>query len=130
MVGLRKEKGKMNVKFGANTLIWVLSFTEKDFPLLDKVAGMGFDAVEITPGAEFRKLDPGKLRKKLDDLGLEVSMCGGLDAEQDYSSDDGPSGLRRWVHTSSVALSTRSSVKNAISLLRSARQSGTALQSL
>ena len=56
----------MKMKFGANTLIWVLSFTEKDFPLLDKIAGMGFDAVEITPGAEFRKLDPGKLRKKLE----------------------------------------------------------------
>lgn len=78
----------MKVKFGVNTLVWVLSFTEKDFPLLEKIAGMGFDAVEITPGAEYRKLDPAKLRKKLDDLGLNVSLCGGLDAPQDFSSDD------------------------------------------
>ena len=78
----------MKVKFGANTLIWVLSFTEKEFPLLDKIADMGFDAVEITPGEEFKKLDPAKLRKKLEGLGLEASMCGGLGAEQDYSSDD------------------------------------------
>ncbi|MCK4925340.1 MAG: sugar phosphate isomerase/epimerase [Spirochaetes bacterium] len=78
----------MKVKFGVNTLVWVLSFTEKDFPLLDKIAGMGFDAVEITPGVEYRKLDPAKLSKKLDDLGLEVTLCGGLDAPQDFSSDD------------------------------------------
>jgi D-psicose/D-tagatose/L-ribulose 3-epimerase len=70
----------MKVKFGVNTLVWILSFTEKEFPLLEKIAGMGFDAVEITPGAEYRKLDPAKLRKKLDDLGLEVTLCGGLDA--------------------------------------------------
>lgn len=88
MVGLRKETVEMKMKFGANTLIWVLSFTEKDFPLLDKIASMGFDVVEITPGAEFKNIDPGKLRKKLEDLGLGVSMCGGLDASQDYSSDD------------------------------------------
>jgi D-psicose/D-tagatose/L-ribulose 3-epimerase len=78
----------MKVKFGVNTLVWILSFTEKEFPLLEKIAGMGFDAVEITPGAEYRKLDPAKLRKKLDDLGLEVTLCGGLDAAQDFSSDD------------------------------------------
>jgi D-psicose/D-tagatose/L-ribulose 3-epimerase len=83
-----KGDNNMKVKFGVNTLVWVLSFSEKDFPLLEKIAGMGFDAVEITPGAEYRKLDPAKLRKKLDDLGLEVSICGGLDAPQDFSSDD------------------------------------------
>ncbi len=78
----------MKVKFGVNTLVWVDPFTEKDIPLLDKIAGMGFDAVEITPGAEYRKLDPAKLSKKLDDLGLEVSICGALNAPQDFSSDD------------------------------------------
>ena len=78
----------MKIKFGVNTLVWVDPFKEKDLPILDKIAGMGFDVVEITPGAEYRELDPAKLRKKLDDLGLEVSICGALNAPQDYSSDD------------------------------------------
>jgi len=78
----------VNVKLGVNTLVWVLSFTEKDFPLLDRIAGMGFEAVEITPGAEFRKLDPAKLRRKLQDVGLEATLCGAFDAPQDISSAD------------------------------------------
>jgi D-psicose/D-tagatose/L-ribulose 3-epimerase len=78
----------MNIKFGANTLIWVLSFSEKDLSLLDKMSGMGFEVIELTPGNEFRKVNPDKLRKKLGDTGLEASACGSLDAATDISSAD------------------------------------------
>jgi len=78
----------MEMRFGVNTLVWVLSFSESDFALLDKIRGMGFDAVELTPGAEFKNINPEKLRKKLDDIGLEVSLCGALEDEQDFSSTD------------------------------------------
>lgn len=76
----------MKIKLGVNTLVWVLSFSEKDMSLIDKVSDMGFDVIEITPGDEFRRLDPSKLRKKLDDAGLEVSLCAVFDASNDISS--------------------------------------------
>lgn len=83
----------MNIKFGCNTLIWVLSFTEKDFKILDQVKKMGGDLVEITPGDDFKKLPPEKLRKKLEAAGLEATVCAALSAAHDISSAD--SAVRR-----------------------------------
>ncbi len=78
----------MKIKFGVNTLVWVLDFSEKGFSLLEKTKSMGFDAIELTPGDEFRKMDPEKLHKKLDELGLEVSLCGIFNESNDISTDD------------------------------------------
>ena len=78
----------MKIKFGVNTLVWVLDFSEKEMPLLEKISGMGFDVVELTPGDEFRKLDSEKLRETLDDAGLEASLCGVFTADNDISSED------------------------------------------
>ncbi len=78
----------MNIKFGVNTLVWVLSFTENDFELIDTISGMGFDVIELTPGSEFAKLKPDRLRKKLGEAGLEASICSALDETQDFSSAD------------------------------------------
>ena len=78
----------MKIKFGVNTLVWVLDFSEKELPLLEKIKSMGFDTVELTPGPEYRKIDPENLHKKLDELGLEVSLCGVFNESNDISSDD------------------------------------------
>jgi D-psicose/D-tagatose/L-ribulose 3-epimerase len=78
----------VNIKFGCNTLIWVLSFTERDFKILDQVKKMGADMVEITPGDEFKKLPPEKLRRKLEAVGLEATVCTALGAAHDISSAD------------------------------------------
>jgi D-psicose/D-tagatose/L-ribulose 3-epimerase len=78
----------MEIKFGVNTLVWVESFSEKDMTLLDKISSMGFDVIEITPGDEFRNLDPGMLRKAIEDRNLEVSLCGAFDDSNDISSTD------------------------------------------
>lgn len=78
----------MKIKFGVNTLVWVLSFSEKDISLIDKVKGFGFDVIEITPGDEFRKINPANLRRKLEEVKLEVSLCGAFDASTDISSKD------------------------------------------
>lgn len=78
----------MEIKIGVNTLVWVLSFSEKEMSLLDKASSMGFDVIEITPGDEFRNLDPGMLRKAIKDRNLEVSLCGALDDTTDISSTD------------------------------------------
>jgi D-psicose/D-tagatose/L-ribulose 3-epimerase len=79
---------RVNIKFGCNTLIWVLSFTDKDFKILDLVKKMGGDLVEITPGDDFKKLSPEKLRKKLEAVGLEATVCAALSAAHDISSAD------------------------------------------
>ncbi len=78
----------MKVKFGVNTLVWVLSFSEKDFPLIDKIRGMGFDVIELTPGEEYKSIDPGKLKRRLDQAGLEVSLIAAFDDGNDISSTD------------------------------------------
>lgn len=78
----------MNIKFGVNTLVWKLSFSESDMHLLKKIRDMDFDVVELTPGEEFRKIDPSKIRKKLEESELEVSLCGALDDSTDISSGD------------------------------------------
>jgi D-psicose/D-tagatose/L-ribulose 3-epimerase len=78
----------VNIKFGCNTLIWVLSFTEKDFRILDQIKKMGADVVEITPGDEYKKLPPEKIRRKLEAVGLEATVCAALGAAHDISSAD------------------------------------------
>ena len=78
----------MKVKFGVNTLVWIRPFSENDMYIIEKLSDMGFDVIEITPGDEYQKLDPVKLRKKLDDAGLEASLCGVFDASKDISSED------------------------------------------
>ncbi len=83
----------MKIKFGVNTLVWVLDFSENDIPILEMISDMGFDSVELTPGNEFRKMDPEKTRKKLDELGLEVTLCGVFSESNDISSDD--AGIRQ-----------------------------------
>ena len=78
----------MEIKFGVNTLVWVLSFSEKNMSLIDKAGKMGFDVIEITPGDEFRNIDPEMLRKAIEDRNLEVSLCGAFDDTNDISSTD------------------------------------------
>ena len=58
----------MKVKFGANTLIWVLSFSNEDFNLIDKLSGMGFDVIEkVGPGGHYlqERHTVSHLRKEL-----------------------------------------------------------------
>ena len=35
------------MKIGANTMIWAGDFTQEHLPLIDKVAALGFDVIEI-----------------------------------------------------------------------------------
>ena len=35
------------MKFGANTQIWVAPFSQEDLPLIDKVAALGFEMIEL-----------------------------------------------------------------------------------
>ncbi|HUX38837.1 MAG TPA: sugar phosphate isomerase/epimerase family protein [Rectinemataceae bacterium] len=76
------------MKIGVNTWVWVSPFTTERIELLDKVAGLGFDLVEIAvddPAA----IDAGVLKRRLADTGLGVSLCGAFGPTRDISNMDG-----------------------------------------
>jgi D-psicose/D-tagatose/L-ribulose 3-epimerase len=76
----------MKIKLGVNTLVWVLPFTDRNMDLVDKVADMGFEVIEITPGMEFKKINPDVLARKLDEKKLEACVCRDFSETQDISS--------------------------------------------
>jgi len=76
------------MKFGANTQIWTVPFTNADFYLIDKVKQMGFEVIEITLGEIIPPFDVKKMRGCLNSVGLEVTVCGFLDARHDITSED------------------------------------------
>jgi D-psicose/D-tagatose/L-ribulose 3-epimerase len=78
----------MKIRFGVNTLVWVLPFLEKDMHLIEKVAKFGFEVIELSPVDEFRRLKPDVVRGELEKVGLDVTVGGSFSAEDDISSTD------------------------------------------
>jgi D-psicose/D-tagatose/L-ribulose 3-epimerase len=76
------------MKIGVNTLVWCLPFSEKDMYIIDSIKEMGGDVIEITPGVEYRKLAPNIIRKKLQDAGLEATVCATFEDSNDISGKD------------------------------------------
>jgi len=75
------------MKFGIHSLLFRETFLEKDLPLLDKCARLGFDAVEIIP------FDPGnfpaaKVKAAAADLGLAINTGYGMPLEYNTISPD------------------------------------------
>ena len=73
------------MKLGINTWVWVSPFTTAELHLLDKVARMGYDLIEIAvedPAA----IDAGALKMKLADTGLGVTLCGAFGPMRDISN--------------------------------------------
>lgn len=75
------------MKFAVNSLLFTGTMTLDDLPLLDKVAAMGFDTLEVTP------VDPGvfpakALRARAADLGLTLNANFALPAEANTISPD------------------------------------------
>jgi len=75
------------MKLGVNTWVWVSPFTTADLALLDKIARIGFDIVEVAvedPAA----IDVPALKQKLADTGLDVTLCGAFGPSRDISHGD------------------------------------------
>lgn len=75
------------MRFGASTFIWVSPFSNNTLDLIDKVAGMGFDLIEIcveNPDT----IDPQRIRERLDGAGISATVCGAFGPDRDISSDD------------------------------------------
>jgi D-psicose/D-tagatose/L-ribulose 3-epimerase len=85
---LKRQQGKINMKIGANTMIWGVPFTEADLPLIDKVAAMGFGVIELLVDSANPPFDIKAARRRMRDAGLECSISASLSAGHDISSDD------------------------------------------
>ena len=60
------------MKFGINTLVWCLPFSVDYLYLIEKVAGFGFDVIEITPMEEIKRIEPDAVREKLANEKLHI----------------------------------------------------------
>lgn len=87
-LGLRLQQVMKMMKIGANTMIWSADFTTADLPLIDKVAAMGFDVIEILVTAAEPAFDTTAVRRRIGDAGLKCSVSASLSAEHDVSSED------------------------------------------
>ncbi len=76
------------MKFGASTWLWTSPFTGNQTELLEKIAAMGFDFVEL-PVEDPSHISPEKLNPVLRDLGLGAVICTAVTAERDLSAADG-----------------------------------------
>ena len=75
------------MKFGANSFIWVSPFSSSRLDILDKVKAMDFDVFELAvedPGL----VDAVQVRDRLQQLGLDCSVCGVFGPMRDLSSAD------------------------------------------
>jgi len=74
------------MKIGANTMIWAGDFTQEHLPLIDKVAALGFDVIEILVTSAEPRFDASQVRKRIRDAGLQCSVSASLTPEHDLSS--------------------------------------------
>ena len=77
------------MKFGIHSLLFSETFTERDLPLLQKAKEMGFDAVDIVP-FDVDNFPASQVRRRAEDLGLEIIIEIGMPAHANIISPDAP----------------------------------------
>ena len=75
------------MKFGASTFIWVSPFSNETLDLVDKVAKIGFDLIEICV-EDPATIDAKAIRKRADAAGIGATVCGAFGPDRDMSADD------------------------------------------
>jgi D-psicose/D-tagatose/L-ribulose 3-epimerase len=75
------------MKFGASTFIWASPFSNATLDLVDKVAGMGFDLIEVCV-EDPATIDTAAIRKRMEQAGIGATVCGAFGPDRDISSDD------------------------------------------
>ena len=80
------------MRFGAITFIWASPFATEELDLVDRVAGLGFDVLEVAV-EEVGPLDPEALKEALERTGLDCVVIGFCTEDRDLSSDN--EGVRR-----------------------------------
>ncbi|OZY87817.1 hypothetical protein CBP51_12915 [Cellvibrio mixtus] len=74
------------MKFGASTWLWTSPFTGDQIALLENIAALGFDFVEL-PVEEPSHIPVATLKPVLAHLGLEVVICAAVTAGRDMSAE-------------------------------------------
>ena len=82
-----KMTTKNMIQFGVSTFVWTSPFATADFDLLDKVADMGYDIIEVAV-EDKTLIDWTRLKKRVRETGLGVTISGAFGANRDISSDD------------------------------------------
>lgn len=72
---------------GVNTWLWESPYSTDNLDLLDKIADLGFDLVEIGLD-DPEQIDPEKLSQKLDHQNLDITFCGSFGPRRDISHED------------------------------------------
>lgn len=74
-------------QFGASTFIWVSPFSSETLGLIDKIAAMGFDLIEVCI-EEPATIDTDRIAERLAAAGIAATVCGAFGPDRDVSSDD------------------------------------------
>jgi D-psicose/D-tagatose/L-ribulose 3-epimerase len=74
-------------RFGASTFIWVSPFSNRTLDLIDKVAEIGFDFIELCI-EDPATIDVDRISSRLRQAGLSPLVCGAFGPERDVSSRD------------------------------------------
>lgn len=77
----------LRVRFGLNLLVYTAAFTKNDVGLIDKVAGFGYDGVEILFG-DLDVLDAAATRKAREKAGVGLTACAVMTPEANIISGD------------------------------------------
>jgi D-psicose/D-tagatose/L-ribulose 3-epimerase len=75
------------MKFGASTFIWVSPFSNETLDLVDKVATLGFDLIEVCV-EDPATIDTGAIRRRIEAAGIGATVCGAFGPDRDMSADD------------------------------------------
>lgn len=75
------------MRFGASTFIWVSPFGTDTLDLIDKVADLGFDLIEICI-EDPNTIDVDPIRARLDQAGIKALVCGAFGPNRDMSAED------------------------------------------
>lgn len=74
------------MKFGASTWLWTSPFSDQQIPLLEKIAALGFDFVEL-PVEDPSHFSLEKLKSVLADLGLTAVICAAVTHARDLTAE-------------------------------------------
>lgn len=101
------------MKLGANTQIWVAPFKAEDVGVIDKVAEMGFEVIELGVSSEKPPFEAKQIRQRLKDAGLESCVCSFIPADRDIASSD-PETRRRGVEYMKSLVATTAALGGSI----------------
>jgi D-psicose/D-tagatose/L-ribulose 3-epimerase len=101
------------MKYGVNTQIWVAPFQQSDLQLIDKVASLGFDVMELGFFTAEPPFDVAEVKARLKSNNLVPGICTFLSADRDITSVD-PESRKRGIAFMQAMIATLSTLGGEI----------------